>query len=128
MKTNTPASASRPISLTFEGRAEDYFAIWVVNLLFTILTLGAYSAWAKVRRLQFFYGNSRLAGDGFSYLARPIVLLRARILVLAVLLSYLAALWASPPVGLLLTLVLIPVYPWVLHRSLRFNSRMRPRK
>ena len=124
MDTNTPASTSRPVPFVFEGRAEDYFAIWIVNSLFTILTLGVYSAWAKVRRLQFFYGNSRLAGDGFSYLARPVVLLRARILVLAVLLLYFAAFWFSPLAGLLLTLGFLPVYPWIIHRSLRFNSRM----
>ena len=124
MEANPNAPPSGPIPFTFEGRAEDYFAIWIVNLLFTILTLGVYSAWAKVRRLQFFYGNTRLAGDGFSYLARPVVLLRARILMLAVLLIYFATFWFSLSAGFLLTLGLIPVYPWVVHRSLRFNSRM----
>ena len=124
MEANPNEPPSGPIPFAFEGRAEDYFAIWIVNLLFTVLTLGVYSAWAKVRRLQFFYGNTRLAGDGFSYLARPVVLLRARVLVLAVLLLYFAAFWFSLPAGLLLTLGLIPVYPWVVHRSLRFNSRM----
>ena len=124
MNENGQKPQSLPLPLTFEGRAEDYFAIWIVNLLFTVLTIGAYSAWAKVRRLQFFYGNSRLAGDGFSYLARPIVLLRARVLVLAVLLLYFATFWVSPLAGLLLTFGFIPVYPWIIHRSLRFNSRM----
>ncbi len=124
MDAATRKPSFRPIPFTFEGRAEDYFAIWIVNLLFTILTLGVYSAWAKVRRLQFFYGNTRLAGDGFSYLARPVVLLRARILVLAVLLLYAAAFWFLPWLGFLLALSFIPVYPWVIHRSLRFNSRM----
>lgn len=124
MDTNTPVSTSRPIPFTFEGRAEDYFAIWIVNLLFTILTLGVYSAWAKVRRLQFFYGNTRLAGDGFSYLARPIVLLRARLLVLAVILLYNAAFFYSPGVGSFLGFLLVLAYPWIIHRSLRFHSRM----
>ena len=124
MDTNPSASTSRPIPFTFEGRAEEYFAIWIVNLLLTILTLGVYSAWAKVRRLQFFYGNSRLAGDGFSYLARPFVLLRAQILVFAILLLYFSAFWISLPAGFFLTLGFIPVYPWIIHRSLRFNSRM----
>ena len=121
-QTEDLTSPSHP--LTFKGRAEDYFAIWIVNFLFTVLTLGLYSAWAKVRRLQFFYGNTRLDGDGFSYLARPIVLLRARLLVLAVLLVYFATFWFSFPAGLLLTFLFILVYPWVIHRSLRFNSRM----
>ena len=109
MDAETRQSLSDPIPFAFEGRAEDYFAIWTVNLLFTILTLGGYSAWAKVRRLQFFYGSTRLAGDGFSYLARPVALLRARLLVVAVLSLYIAARWFSPPVGFLLTLGFIPV-------------------
>lgn len=124
MNAHIETSALKPIPFAFEGRAEDYFAIWIVNLLLTIFTLGVYSAWAKVRRLQFFYGNTRLAGDGFSYLARPVVLLRARLLVVAVLSLYIATLWFLPPVGFLLTLGFIPVYPWVIHRSLRFNTRM----
>jgi len=35
----------------FEFRAQggEYFRVWIVNLALTLLTLGIYSAWAKVR-------------------------------------------------------------------------------
>ena len=32
----------------FEGNTKEYFGIWIVNLLLSIVTLGIYSAWAKV--------------------------------------------------------------------------------
>ena len=41
--------------LTFSGTGGEYFGIWIVNILLSMATLGIYSAWAKVRRMQFFY-------------------------------------------------------------------------
>ena len=55
----------------FTGTAREYFGIWIVNVLLTILKLGIYSAWAKVRRQRYFYGNTLLAGESFEYHARP---------------------------------------------------------
>ena len=51
--------------VTFTGKASEYFGIWIVNVLLTILTLGIYSAWAKVRRNRYFYGNSFIDGHSF---------------------------------------------------------------
>ena len=34
----------------FHGNGAEYFRIWIVNFLLTLLTLGVYSAWAKVRK------------------------------------------------------------------------------
>jgi len=34
--------------LEFTGKGGEYFGIWIVNLFFSVLTLGIYSAWAKV--------------------------------------------------------------------------------
>ena len=38
------------LPLAFHGSARDYFRIWIVNLCLTLLTLGIFSAWAKVRK------------------------------------------------------------------------------
>jgi len=52
---DAPATAIYPpLALRFTGRGTEYFGIWIVNLLLTIITLGIYSAGAKVRRLQYF--------------------------------------------------------------------------
>ena len=63
----------------FTGKGWEYFRIWIVNLLLTILTLGVYSAWAKVRRLQYFYRNTRLDGASFEYHGTPIAILKGRV-------------------------------------------------
>ena len=34
----------------FQGKTSEYFGIWIVNLLLSLVTLGIYSAWAKVHR------------------------------------------------------------------------------
>jgi len=46
---------SRPLGFEFRGDGMEYFKIWIVNILLTILTLGIYSAWATVRNNRYFY-------------------------------------------------------------------------
>jgi len=72
----------------FNGNAVDYFAIWIVNHLLTWLTLGIYSAWAKVRTLQYFYGSTELAGGHFQFTASPLRILRGRIIAVLLLVLY----------------------------------------
>lgn len=69
------------VPFVFNGKADEYFRIWIVNIFLSILTLGIYSAWAKVRRNRYFYGNTTLNGSSFQYLADPMDILRGRIIV-----------------------------------------------
>jgi uncharacterized membrane protein YjgN (DUF898 family) len=75
MSVESPASdsgnASRIAPFEFTSTGREYFGIWIVNILLTVLTLGIYSAWAKVRRNRYVYGNTRLLGSGFDYHAQP---------------------------------------------------------
>ena len=61
--------------LHFTGRGGEYFGVWIVNLLLTIVTLGIYSPWAKVRRLQYFYRHTEVAGSSFDFHGSPIRIL-----------------------------------------------------
>ena len=38
----------------FSGDAGEYFGIWISKLCLTIISLGFYAPWAKVRRLRYF--------------------------------------------------------------------------
>lgn len=58
-----------PVKIDFQGTASEYFRIWIVNICLTILTLGVYSAWAKVRRNQYFYANTIIDGSSLQYQA-----------------------------------------------------------
>ena len=53
--------------LSFGGSGFEYFKIWIVNILLTILTLGLYYPWAKVRKNRYFYGNTSLDERNFEY-------------------------------------------------------------
>lgn len=109
---------------SFSGTAKEYFGIWIVNILLTIVTLGIYSAWAKVRRNRYFFGNTKLADGWFDYHARPKQILIGRILVVGYLILYNLLLRFSPLLGGLLGLVFIVAIPWLIARGLRFSARV----
>lgn len=108
----------------FHGKGKEYFGIWIVNILLSIITLGIYSAWAKVRTHKYFYGNTELAGDRFDYLAQPKQILIGRIIaVIAV--SIWAALNAfSPKIAVVIMLAFFLIYPVLVVRNLRFDMKM----
>ncbi len=100
----------------FTGSGSEYFGIWIVNVLLTILTIGIYSAWAKVRRLRYFYNNTRFAGSSFDFHGSPIAILKGRLIAVALI-----ALIKVPYVGLVMVLVYLCALPWLLYRSMRFH-------
>lgn len=74
----------------FHGKAGEYFGIIFVNHILMWATLGIYAPWAKVRALQYLYGNTELAGGSFQFTASPLKMLVSRLIALALLLVYLA--------------------------------------
>lgn len=114
-----PTQQTHPIE--FRGQGKEYFGIWIVNLLLTLLTLGVYSAWAKVRRMQYFYRNTRLAGASFDYHGRPLAILKGRLIALALLLVYNLAGTANPFLGLAVGAVIACLLPRLLLKSLQFR-------
>jgi uncharacterized membrane protein YjgN (DUF898 family) len=117
-------AAGRDEPFTFSGSAGEYFGIWIVNVLLTIVTLGVYSAWAKVRRNRYFYGHTHVAGSVFDYHARPLQILVGRIIVVGGFIIYNIVANVSPLAGVVLLLVLMPFVPWLIMRGLRFSARV----
>ena len=112
------------VSLEFKGSGSEYFKIWIVNLFLSILTLGIYSAWAKVRRKRYLYGNTSIKGASFEYHASPITILKGRLIAVALLIVYSVLSELFPLVGFFLLILLFAFIPWIVWRSLRFNARM----
>ena len=83
--TNQKIWDASPLPFEFTGKAKEFFGIWLSNLLLSILTLGIYSAWAKVRRRRFFLGHTLIRGHRFDYHADPKVILKGRAVVVSVL-------------------------------------------
>lgn len=118
-----PASAPALHELVFTGTGRDYFRIWIVNVLLTVATLGVFSAWAKVRRTQYFYRHLRLADAGFDYHAAPMAILRGRAIAVILVAAYWYRGFASPWVAVAIVAVLALALPWLLCRSLAFRLR-----
>ncbi len=118
-----PALVPTEYRFSFRGDAKEYFRIWIVNIALTILTLGIYSAWAKVRTSRYFYGNTWVAGVPFEFLAKPIPILIGRIIGFILFGSYtlatqIAVQWAWIPL-----LIILAIFPWLIVRGLKFRAR-----
>jgi len=115
-------SQQAPVPLSFTGSGPEYFRIWIVNLLLTIVTFGIYSAWAKVRRLKYFYQNTQLAGASFNYHGEPLAIFKGRLLALGLLVA-----WNLAPLdrvwGMAIWIVLAAIWPWIIVRSMHFKRR-----
>jgi len=120
-----PDSGWKPTEIPFEftGTGGEYFKVWIVNILLSIVTLGIYSAWAKVRRKKYLYGNTRLKGAAFEYLADPLKILKGRLIVIGFFLLSYAATYVFPVIQIVFTLLFIVALPWVIVRTLMFNAR-----
>ncbi|MEM9318800.1 MAG: YjgN family protein [Pseudomonadota bacterium] len=108
----------------FRGRAGEWFGIWIVNLLLSIVTFGIYSAWAKVRRLKYFYNNSYMDGRNFDYHATGWQILKGRLIFIAGYVVFSLIVSLAPIVGLILLIGLVALIPWLLVRAMMFNARM----
>jgi uncharacterized membrane protein YjgN (DUF898 family) len=115
--------AERIVRPQFTASAGEYFRIWIVNLLFTLLTLGIYSAWAKVRKRRYFYGSTQLDGATFDYFASPKAVLKGRILAAAVVAAYAVITELYPNSRLGFWGAGLILLPWLAVRAYAFNAR-----
>ena len=135
---DTPASDAQAVEkhiipFEFTGNSSEFFSIWVVNVLLTILTFGMYSPWAKVRTYQYFYGNTRLDGASFRYLASPVQILKGRLIALVFFAAwYFSGLISPAAAGVMIVIIALLVPAMVVmsmsfqlrntsHRNIKFN-------
>jgi len=107
----------------FHGDAREYFRIWIVNLALSIVTLGIFSAWAKVRTERYFYGNTRVADVPFEYLAKPWPILKGRLIAVVLFGGYVLAGQFSLKLQLGMAAAIALLTPWLLVRGAAFRAR-----
>jgi uncharacterized membrane protein YjgN (DUF898 family) len=118
-----PDGAPTIHKVEFHGRGAEYFRIWIVNVALSVITLGIYSAWAKVRTQRYFYGNTVLAGQSFEYHANPWRILLGRVIALVLFLLYSLSVIVAPPSFAVWILILAAALPWLANSSIRFTAR-----
>jgi uncharacterized membrane protein YjgN (DUF898 family) len=111
-----------PIPFVFSGSASEYFRIWAVNTALSIVTLGVYSAWAKVRRMRYFYAHTTVDGSGFGYHASPVAILKGRLFMAAVFAALVGTQALSPVLGQVVSLLFAVASPALLVRAVLFRN------
>ncbi|RPE71699.1 uncharacterized membrane protein YjgN (DUF898 family) [Pacificibacter maritimus] len=115
---------SDTFQVQFKGDAKTYFGIWIVNLLLTMVTLGIYSAWAKVRRKKYFAQNTTIDERRFDYHATGKQIFIGRLIVVGAYFVANILFAVAPIVGGIVFLVFLGLVPYLINRSLAFNARM----
>ena len=112
-------------SFVFEGTGKEYFRIWIVNIALSILTLGIYSAWAKVRSNRYMYANTYLNGSNFEYNADPIRILIGRIIVVSfyILFVLFSQYLFMFEVAAGIAIVAFIAMPWLVRQAVSFKLR-----
>jgi uncharacterized membrane protein YjgN (DUF898 family) len=118
-----PGSGAGAARFEFTGNAAEYFRIWIVNVFLTVITLGVYSAWAKVRRTRYLYSSTRLAGASFEYRAEPLQILKGRLIAIGLLALYIVSGHVAPPLQVAEMLLFAGFLPWLVNRARAFALR-----
>ena len=121
--TNQPVLSKNPTPVIFQGKTSEYFGIWIVNLLLSLITLGIYSAWAKVRRKKYFYNNTLIDNVGFDYHAKPISILKGRLIAVAFFIAYGMSASIHPFLPAVFLGIFFIVLPWLVVRGSIFSAR-----
>lgn len=108
----------------FRGNSLDYFKIWFVNVMLTIVTLGIYGPWAKVRNNHYIYGNTYLGDHSFEYTANPFRILIGRLIVVSFYVFYFVAsqlgFWLAAGILFVAFLLLLPL---LIRQALVFRAK-----
>lgn len=123
--SDTPAAELEPViemPFEFHGKAGEYFRIWIVNVVLTVLTLGIYAAWAKVRTRRYFYGNTLLDGKPFDFTGNPVSILKGNLIFGGLFILYTVCGAMFPPAAILVLLVIMALMPWLIQKALRFRA------
>jgi len=111
----------RRLDIEFTGSGSEYFRIWVVNLLLTLVTLGLYLPFAKARRLSYFYANTQVDGQALAFHGNPWRMFRGFVLLALLMLAYGVAGRFSPVAGLIAFGLLCAVWPALWRAGLQFR-------
>ena len=114
---------SRPF--VFSGSGKGYFPVWIVNVLLTIITAGLFLPWALVRARRYFYENTSLSGERFSFHATGGSIFVGWLGLVILYIIFIAAM-VNGGVGLsLLMMALFVLFvPWLVTQGLRYQLHM----
>lgn len=119
----TARENSRPF--VFSGSGKGYFPVWIVNVLLTIITAGLFLPWALVRARRYFYENTSLSGERFSFHATGASIFVGWLGMVILYIIFIAAMVkGSIGLTLLMTALFVLFVPWLITQGLRYQMQM----
>lgn len=109
--------------LQFHGKLSDYFKIWIVNAFLTVLTLGIYSPWAKVRKMKYMNQATEFRGSRMDYHAEPFPILVGRLIAICLFGLYFMGGNISPVLGIVGLGLIFILAPILFVKSIRFKAK-----
>jgi len=118
---NSQAAGPQRLAVEFTGSGSEYFRIWLVNLLLTLVTLSLYHPFAKARKLAYFHGNTLVGGQPLGFHGNPWKMLRGYLLMLLFGVAYGVSSRFSPVAALVAAASFVLLWPALWRASLQFR-------
>lgn len=108
--------------LVFTGRGGEYFRVWIVNILLSLVTVGLYTPFARRRTAQYFYGHTELAGSPLEFTGQARKMFFGFLLFALVYLGFNLAADSGNDVAVNVFMIVGAVLaPWVWASAMRFR-------
>jgi uncharacterized membrane protein YjgN (DUF898 family) len=111
-----------PFPMEFSGSGGEFFRVWIVNLLLTIVTLGFYTPFARRRTAQYFYSHTQVAGSPLEFTAQQGRMVVGFLLLVAIYIAFqLAADTGQDAARAVLFLAAAVLAPYFWASAMRFR-------
>lgn len=111
-----------PHPLEFSGTGAEYFRVWIVNVLLSIVTLGFYTPFARRRTAQYFYSNTWIAGSPLEFTAQQRKMVFGFLVLVALYLAFQVASDTGQDTAVSLFLLAgAALAPWLWGSAMRFR-------
>jgi uncharacterized membrane protein YjgN (DUF898 family) len=118
---------NRSYSLAYYGTGSEYFKIFIVNTILTILTLGLYYPWAKEKKLKYLYSKSTFDETPFVFsgtgkeMFKGFIKAIGLLLLVYALVVYIAIKGYPTAAVLFFYCVLLLLVPFALHGAYKYR-------
>jgi uncharacterized membrane protein YjgN (DUF898 family) len=109
------------VELKFTGQATNFYRLWIICSLLSLLSLSLYRPWAKLRIRRYLASNWHLHGAQFEVQYNPWINFRGRLLVIILALGAVVLAYALPRLQPLFVILAFSAAPWLMTQSNRFN-------
>lgn len=111
-----------PHPLEFSGTGAEYFRVWIVNVLLSIVTLGFYTPFARRRTAQYFYSNTWVAGSPLEFTAQKRKMVFGFLVLVALYMAFKVASETGQDTAVSLFLLAgAALAPWLWGSAMRFR-------